>query len=303
MSAKTESPSFSDTIGREHEKSLLLACLRAGRHVLLEGPVGVGKTHLASQVAKDLGRPVFRVDGDARMGEQKLTGWFDPPSVLKNGFQPESFMQGPLVAAMRAGGILFLNELNRLPEGTQNVLLPSLDEKRLLVPKLGEVFAEPGFVVIATQNPKEFIATSALSEALLDRFELILVDYQSEPEEIEIVTEHLKRHNSNLKSPLKNDVLESIARAATLVCRKTRGHPKVRRGASIRAALSIADLTAELLRTSSFEEAFSHALRLALPNRIELQRDLETPTSMQEIWNELIADLTATTKPAPEKKK
>src|SRR5215210_543770 len=111
-------------VGRESEFAQVRACLRAKRNVLLEGPVGVGKTHLALSVTRELGSPVFRVDGDSRYSEQKLSGWFDPPTVIKKGFGAEAFMAGPLVEAMKTGGVLFINELNRLPEGVQNILLP-----------------------------------------------------------------------------------------------------------------------------------------------------------------------------------
>ena len=159
-------------VGRDAELSSIRACLRTRRNVLLEGPVGVGKTHLALAVTRELGCPVFRVDGDNRYTEQKLSGWFDPPTVIKSGFTAEAFFAGPLVEAMRSGGVLFINELNRLPEGVQNVLLPAIDERVIIVPRLGEIRAKDGFLVIATQNPKEFVATSHLSEAILDRFEL-----------------------------------------------------------------------------------------------------------------------------------
>jgi RND family efflux transporter MFP subunit len=75
----------------------------------------------------------------------------------------------PLVRAMESGGVLFVNELNRMPEGVQNVMLPAMDEGRIEVPMLGTVQARDGFVVVATQNPAEFVATSHLAEALLAR--------------------------------------------------------------------------------------------------------------------------------------
>ncbi|MHB9092481.1 MAG: AAA family ATPase, partial [Chloroflexota bacterium] len=88
-------------VGREREIRRGLACLRAGRHLLLEGPVGVGKTVLASALACFLDLPIFRVDGDERYTEQKLTGWFDPPLVLRLGYKHETFVAGPLVQAMQ----------------------------------------------------------------------------------------------------------------------------------------------------------------------------------------------------------
>ena len=80
-------------VGREAELTLALAVLQADRHLLLEGPVGVGKTTVALAVCRHLGRPTIRVDGDDRYTESKLTGWFDPALVLKQGYQPAAFVE------------------------------------------------------------------------------------------------------------------------------------------------------------------------------------------------------------------
>jgi MoxR-like ATPase len=80
-----------------------------------------------------------------------------------------SFVAGPLLQAMRSGRVLFINELNRMPESVQNVLLPALGERLIQVPHIGEVRAADGFQVEATQNPVEYVATGHLSEALGDR--------------------------------------------------------------------------------------------------------------------------------------
>ena len=81
-------------VGRTHELGDLLACIQAGRHVLLEGPVGVGKTAVAKAVAAALGRGFVRVDGDGRYTESRLVGQFDPPMVLEQGYKPEAFVAG-----------------------------------------------------------------------------------------------------------------------------------------------------------------------------------------------------------------
>lgn len=264
---------FGGLVGRTEELRKLRACVTASRNVLLEGPVGVGKTHLALAITSEMARPVFRVDGDGRYSEQKLSGWFDPPSVIKKGFSAETFIPGPLVEAMRQGGVLFINELNRLPEGVQNVLLPAIDERVIIVPRLGEVRAKAGFLVVATQNPKEFVATSHLSEAILDRFELVVMDYQSADEEIQIVENRL----SQLKAKLTATMSSKLATAAVGLARLTREHSRVKRGASIRAALSLAELAAVLIAGgASFEEAFLDAALLAFPTRIEIERELES---------------------------
>jgi MoxR-like ATPase len=188
-------------VGRRRELEDLLACLAAGFHVLLEGPVGVGKTALARAAAAGLGRGVERVDGDGRYSEARLVGQFDPPAVLAGGYRPDAFLPGPLTRAMRAGSVLFINELNRMPEGVQNVLLPAMDEGLVVAPRLEPIRAAPGFAVIATQNPAEFVATGELAEALRDRFEWLRLSYQSEDEERQIVARQLRGVNPALRWP------------------------------------------------------------------------------------------------------
>ncbi len=246
-------------IGRVKELRLIVTALKAGRHVLIEGPAGVGKTRLAVQAAADLGRGVIRVDGDERFSEDKLTGWFDPPLVINRGYCPDAFVPGPLHKAVSQGSLLFINELNRLPEGVQNVLLPVLDEQRLEVPRLEPLEAAPGFGVIATQNPREFVGANLLSEALRDRFELLQLDYQSFGEEEEIVHQITGLNGGPL------------VKQAVFITRATRNHPMIKRGASVRAAASLALIAEGLGGVEHIQEAAA----LALPTRIEFTDDLE----------------------------
>jgi len=261
-------------VGRDQELAALAACMATQRHVLLEGPVGVGKTVLARVVAQALGRGVHRLDGDGRHTEQKLVGHFDPPAVMRLGYQPEAFIEGPLVQAMKTGAVLFINEINRMPEGVQNVLLPVMDEHLLVIPHMASVVAQPGFCVIATMNPREFVATGHLSEALLDRFELILLHHQSEQEEREIV------HQNTPKS-----TAEVVAEAVAIV-RRTRNHPQIRRGASVRGAIAIS----ELAHAMGGLQAMHQAAAIALPTRIELKE------AQEGVLEALLAEV------APEKK-
>ena len=258
-------------IGREKELRRALICANAQRHILIEGPVGVGKTVLATAVADYLERPILRVDGDERYTEQKLTGWFDPPIVMQKGYVGDSFISGPLTQSMSSGGILFINELNRLNEGVQNVLLPAMDEGRIEIPRIGTVSAKEGFLIIATQNPREFIATSSLSEALSDRFELLPLKYQEEEEERRIV---------EIRTGLRD---KRATRTITAIIRETRVHPSVRRGASIRAATSMASIMSFMDRDI---EDFRNAAYLALPTRMELRED--SKKNVYEVIDEII---------------
>ena len=260
-------------VGRAKELAAALACVRLNKNLLIEGPVGVGKTVLALAVAHHLKRPFFRVDGDERYSEQKLTGWFDPPIVLAKGYEQSAFIPGPLTLAMLESGLLFVNELNRMPESVQNVLLPSLDERSLVIPKYGEILALDGFTVIATQNPREFVATSHLSEALRDRFELITLEYQKADEETEIV---------HLNLPADMEAKDETIREAVEIVRATRATPRIRRGASVRAAISIVELSTRLPGPDSLRQA----AHIALPTRIELADDIHAPAA--EVIDEIV---------------
>ena len=243
-------------IGREKEITELTSAIQAERNILIEGPVGVGKTVLAHAVASVLGRKMIRVDGDSRFTEQKLTGWFDPSLVLKKGYSDKTFVEGPLVQAMSEGAILFINELNRMPEAVQNILLPAIDEGLVQIPQLKTIKAKPGFLVVATQNPREFVATSHLSEALMDRMEWIQLQYQNQDEEKQIVAQ------------VTEFTKEPFLTMAVALVRLTRNHPKIKRGASVRAAIAIL----KILKTKEemSESNFWAAAKLALPTRIEL---------------------------------
>ena len=250
---------MSNIIGREKEQRIILACFSLTRHLILEGPVGVGKTFLARQVAQQSQTPMIRIEGSPHLSEEKLVGYFDPPMVMEQGYIPDVFIEGPLLRAMTSGSILFVNEINRLPSSLQNIFLTVLDEKQLYIPKLGWKKAHKNFCVIATQNPQEFIGTRQLSEALLDRFERLVIDHQSYEEEREIV--------SNIPVPTH------IQEKALLLVRATRQHPKIRRGASIRATQAILELYQKI-------PDFALCVSLALSTRVEWESQETDPESL-----------------------
>jgi gas vesicle protein GvpN len=284
---KQESKKNLHLVGRDAELSLIATMLTAHKNVLLEGPVGVGKTTLALAAVEKQNAKIVRVDGDGRFTEQKLVGSFDPKLVLERGFVKESFIPGPLYLAMKEGAVLLMNELNRMPEMVQNVLLPALDERKIQIPILGELKAKDGFCVIATQNPREFVATSPLSEALLDRLEWISITYLSEAEEQKIV--HAQLLNQKPSEKIDEAAVKKTIVKAVALTRLTRELPKIKRGASIRAAISITQILAESHDFS--DENFWRVAKSVLANRIDLQVGKFSSQSYSVLLDEVIESL------------
>jgi MoxR-like ATPase len=195
-------------LDRGREVELLVAALDGGAHVLLEGPPGTGKSTLLRSVATDRSAPFHLVEGNAELTPARLVGHFDPAQVMARGYDPDVFVDGPLVAALRSGGLLYVEEINRVPEETLNVLITVMSESELNVPRLGLVHAERGFRLVAAMNPFDAVGTERISSAIYDRTCRISMDYQSAETESDIVA---------LRSPSDGSVLlqRRIARPIT----------------------------------------------------------------------------------------
>jgi MoxR-like ATPase len=118
-----------NVVGRQREIELVVAALVAGRHMLLEGPPGTGKSTLLRAVAQSLSVGFAFVEGNAELTPARLIGHFDPARVLSDGYTPDVFVDGPLVTALREGSLLYVEEINRIPEETLNVLITVIDRK------------------------------------------------------------------------------------------------------------------------------------------------------------------------------
>lgn len=223
-------------VGRSLELQLLVSALKANRPVLLVGAPGTSKTTLLRNLVDEVNAQtgstmgIFSVTGDEQLTAHALVGTFDPSMVLKAGYHPDHFVFGPLARAMQSGGILYIEELNRAPASSLNVLLTTLSDGYVDVPHFGRITAAPGFSVVGSSNPLDDVGTERLSRAILDRFVVIAVEYQSREEELDIV---------RLNHPGWSD--QWIELAVDLV-RHTRNHPDVRYGASIRGAIDFLGL-------------------------------------------------------------
>jgi MoxR-like ATPase len=221
-------------VGRERELDLLLAAVAAGRDVLLEGPPGTSKTTLLRSITAEWGIPLLFVEGNADLTPTRLVGHHDPARVLREDYTPDNFVAGPLVEAMRAGGFLYIEEFNRAPEDTLNTLLTAMAERRITIPRVGTVEALRTFRLVASMNPYDNIGTTRLSSSVHDRMVRLAIGYQDAEAERGIVG-----RRTGVESP------RLIADAVALT-RATRERDDVRQGSSVRGAIDLALVAAQL---------------------------------------------------------
>lgn len=269
----------SGVVGRRQEIEIVVAALGAGRHILLEGPPGTGKSTLLRNLANEAGQKMVFVEGNAELTPARLAGHFDPARVMAEGYSADIFVDGPLVEAMRDGGILYVEEINRVPEETLNLLITVMSEREITVPRFGRIEASPEFRFVAAMNPFDAVGTARISGAVYDRVCRVSMDYQTEDDEKSIVG----RDTDDLNSYL--------GKRAVWVVRATREHPDIRVGSSVRGAIDLVLLAGQLagLRNEPVlnELVGLDSARASLSGRIRVHES--STRSPEEIIEELWA--------------
>lgn len=180
-------------VGQQEAVDMLITCILANGHVLIEGMPGVAKTLMARLTAKLIDAKFSRIQFTPDLMPSDVLG----TSVFSMKTSEFDFHPGPVFA-----NIVLADEINRSPAKTQAALFEVMEERQATIDgntyKMDDVYT-----IIATQNPIEQEGTYRLPEAQLDRFLMkITMGFPSVDEEVEI----LKRHNSNSQFARINDV-------------------------------------------------------------------------------------------------
>ncbi|MFX0207844.1 MAG: AAA family ATPase [Candidatus Hodarchaeota archaeon] len=269
-------------VGRERELELIIACLEARKHILLEGAPGTTKSTVLRLVAESSGLPIFVLEGNADLTPAKLIGSFDPAMVLEHGIQPEYFIKGPLFQAMEEGGILYIDEFNRMASDASNTLIRAIEENELVVPRYGIIKAHLNFRVVLAQNPYDDVGVGKISRALFDRLIRVRMEYQNEREELLIV----ERETDGFVNP-------QLTKIAVQLTRATRFHPEIKQGASVRGGVDMVLLASHLAEISDNRTSYDilrDAACAALSGKIWI--DPSSEKSAEQIIEELLAQLT-----------
>jgi MoxR-like ATPase len=297
---QTQSRIAARVVGRERELELILAAVAAGRDLLLEGPPGTSKSTLLRAITAEWGVPLVFVEGNADLTPAKLIGHHNPARVLREDYSADNFVDGPLLQAMREGGFLYIEEFNRAPEDTLNTLLTAMAEREVAVPRVGRLTARPTFRVIATMNPYDNVGTTRLSTSVHDRLCRLAVTYQDAESERGIVALRATLPEGEIPPELAAALIAD----AVAVTRATRDHPEVRQGSSVRGAIDLTLIAAELLALRGVSDpapgasladdparwAYANtvfdAMVVALSGRIHLDETAETTPEavLREIW-------------------
>jgi MoxR-like ATPase len=231
-------------VGKRNCIELTLIALLCNGHVLIEDAPGVGKTSLVSALAKSINASFKRIQFTPDILPSDITGF----SMFNQKTGEFEFRPGAIMSQ-----IVLADEINRTSPKTQASLLEVMEENQITVDGVTYKVPSP-FMVMATQNPIEYLGTFPLPEAQLDRFFMkISIGYPLPGEESYILSRF------QLENPLNK--LEAVVESMDIIAlqeeiksiyvdrclnnyivdlvNQTRNHPDIALGSSPRGSLAL----------------------------------------------------------------
>lgn len=231
-------------VGKREAIEYTLITLLAGGHLLLEDVPGVGKTTLAKALAQTIDCEFTRIQFTPDTLPSDVTGL----SIYNMKTGAFEYSKGAIMT-----NIVLADEINRTSPKTQASLLEAMEEKQVTVDSVTYTLPRP-FMVIATQNPVDYLGTYNLPEAQLDRFMIkISIGYPSVSDEQIMADKFLsKQFMSKLEPVVDGDAIikmqdevtdvkvnVDLVNYVTRFIQDTRKDSNISLGASPRATLAL----------------------------------------------------------------
>lgn len=231
-------------IGKRNAIELALVSLVCNGHVLIEDVPGVGKTSLVSAIARSINSSYKRIQFTPDILPSDITGF----SIYNQKSGSFEYRAGAIMS-----NIILADEINRTSPKTQASLLEVMEENQVTVDGVTYKVPSP-FMVLATQNPVEYLGTYPLPEAQLDRFFMkISIGYPTPGEESFILSKYQYSSPLGALQPVADTsgilalqeevkgvhVDKSLKDYIVEIVSQTRKHPDVILGSSPRGSLSL----------------------------------------------------------------
>lgn len=293
-------------IGKREAITLILTSLISDGHVLIEDVPGVGKTRLIVALAKSINGSFKRIQFTADVLPSDVTGF----SVYNQKTGEFDFKPGAVMSQF-----ILADEINRTSPKTQASLLEVMEEHQITVDGVTYKMPEP-FMVLATQNPIEFLGTFPLPEAQLDRFFMkISIGYPSHEDEMRVLSMHqIDDPINHLEAVATTDdiirireevkkvfVHQNLEGYIVSLVEATRNNPGIVLGASPRASLSLyraAQATAYIAgRDFVTPDDIQKMVNPVLSHRITIGQEMKfNNTGTEEILAEIVKSVPVPTK-------
>lgn len=232
-------------VGKDDVMEKILMTLISRGHVLLDDVPGTGKTTAALAFHRALGLRYGRIQFTPDVLPSDIVGF----SIYRKESGTFVYQPGAVMT-----NLLLADEINRTSSKTQAALLEVMEERQVTVDGVTYPLARP-FMVLATQNPVDFVGTYPLPEAQMDRFFMrVSIGYPSLQDEMDILDRYCgeqKPMESVVPVCSAEDVIAMQQTVKTVYCSKevrayiaaicaaTRNTPLLSLGASTRAAIAL----------------------------------------------------------------